>query len=304
MAQTPQQQMATIKDQFLKMTPKLAELLPRHMTPDRMVKVALNCVAKTPKLQECSLSSLLQCLVVAAELGLEPGGALGHLYLVPFKGTCTVIIGYRGLIELARRSGQLAQIEAHVVHENDEFAVEFGLNPVMRHKPQLRGEPGKPVLTYMIARLKDGSTHIEVMTQAEVERIKARSRSAADGPWVTDPEEMAKKTVLRRGSKYLPLATEQFARAAEIDDEDAVDGQVVNRGNQGALPEGTASLAQEIAAPSAGNEKAKAALKAKAPRLVVEVAAGQTEAEAIEAHNHVTAEPPDDVPLQGNVAPI
>src|SRR5690348_12059314 len=80
----------------------IAQLLPRHLTADRLIKVALGCVMKTPALQKCTAASLLQSVIVAAELGLEPGGALGHLYLVPYGNTCTPIVGYRGFIELMR----------------------------------------------------------------------------------------------------------------------------------------------------------------------------------------------------------
>lgn len=275
----------------------IAEVLPRHLTPERLLKVMLGSVHKTPALQECTPSSLLHCMITAAELGLEPGGALGHAYLVPFKdrerevSTCTLIIGYRGLIELARRTGDLIQVEAHVVHEHDAFRVSFGLTPMLDHSPKLDGDPGKPKAVYMIARTKSGGSHVEVMTWAEVQRIKARSRSSRNGPWVTDEEEMGKKTVVRRGMKYLPMSAE-FARAVEHDDEDFVDGEVVRPALNAEN-----GLAQQIAAPAGKpsvSERAKDAIRAKRPPIV-DVAPGETEEQA-EAR---VSEPPDDVPLPG-----
>ncbi len=277
----------------------IAEVLPRHLTPERLLKVMLGSIHKTPTLQECTPSSLLHCMITAAELGLEPGGALGHAYLVPFKDrereitTCTLIIGYRGLIELARRTGDLIQVEAHVVHEHDAFRVSFGLTPTLDHSPKLDGDPGKPKAVYMIARSKGGGAHVEVMTWAEVLKIRARSRSASKGPWVTDEEEMGKKTVVRRGMKYLPMSAE-FARAIEHDDEDYVDGEVVRLALNAEN-----GLAQQIAAPvgkPSVSERAKEAIRTKrAP--IVDVAPGESEEEA---QARAVSEPPDDVPLPGD----
>lgn len=264
----------TVGDLFEKRKAAIAAVLPEHLKPERLIKVALNCIAKTPLLQKCTPASLVQCLVQAAELGLEPGGALGHAYLVPFKnkdGTynCTLIIGYRGFIELARRTGTLAQIEAHVVYEKDEFKIAFGMQPELRHVPTLTGDRGNPKLVYMIARLKDGSIHAETMTIADIARIQGRSKSGDYGPWKTDWEEMAKKTVVRRGMKYLPMSAE-LAAALEKDDEDYVDGEVIR--NQLASDN---AIAEAITTPQTGNDKAKAAVAgAKKPIPIIDETGG------------------------------
>jgi recombination protein RecT len=265
-----------------RMKPSLAAIMPRHLTPERLIKVALNCVAKTPKLQACTSASLLQSIGVAAELGLEPGGALGHMYLVPYGNACTPIIGYRGLLELMRRSGQLAQVEAHVVHAGDEFKLEFGLVPVLRHVPRLLGEPGEPVAVYVVARLKDGGVHVEVMTVAEVTAVQSRSRSGTSGPWKTDWSEMAKKTVVRRAAKYLPISSE-VARAFEVEDDDVVD----------AIATEVAESVTERKEEKRGAKRAQAALSAAAeqrtPRIV-DVAPDETEQEAIKRAEAEAAE--------------
>lgn len=205
----------------------IAQLVPKHLTPERLMRVAVNCVAKTPGLQACTPTSLLQSVLVAAELGLEPGGALGHLYLVPFKTTCTPIIGYRGLIELARRSGEISSVRAVVVRERDKFRMTEGIEQTIDHEPYLDGDAGALRYVYCVIRLKDGGVHVEVMSKSQIDAIRARSRSGSSGPWVTDYDEMAKKTVTRRGLKWAPLSSERFEKALEHDNADYVDGEIV-----------------------------------------------------------------------------
>lgn len=203
----------------------ITSLVPEHLTPERLMRVAVNCVAKTPGLQKCTPTSLLQCVMAAAEVGLEPGGVLGQFYLVPMGNVATPIIGYRGLLELARRSGQIASIRAVVVHEKDRFRMTEGIEQTLDHEPYLEGDAGPLKYVYAVAKLKDGSVQVEVMSRAQVDAIRARSRAGNSGPWVTDYDEMAKKTVLRRLSKWLPLATERWEKALELDNGDCVEGE-------------------------------------------------------------------------------
>ena len=205
----------------------LAQLVPKHLTVDRLMKVAVGALMKAPALQECTPASLMNCFIGAAEVGLEPGGVLGHAYLVPYKQTATLIIGYRGLIELMRRSGELASIRCVVVHEKDTFKLTEGIEQTIKHEPFLAGDAGPLKFAYCVAKLKDGSVQVELMTRHQIEEIRKRSRAGQSGPWVTDFEEMAKKTVLRRAAKYLPVASERFQKAIEIDDGDYVDGEVI-----------------------------------------------------------------------------
>lgn len=216
----------TLGDMLRQRKEAIAQLVPEHLSPERLMRVAVNCVAKTPGLQQCSPTSLLQCVLAAAEVGLEPGGALGQFYLVPFGNVATPIIGYRGLLELARRSGEIASIRSVVVYEKDSFKVTEGIEQTIIHERALNGDPGKLVYVYAVARLKDGSVQVEVMTRAQVDAIRDRSRSGKNGPWATDYDEMAKKTVFRRLAKWLPLASERFEKALEMDNQEYVDGEV------------------------------------------------------------------------------
>jgi recombination protein RecT len=166
---------------------------------------------------------------VAAELGLEPGGALGHAYLVPYKQTCTLIVGYRGLIELAHRSGEVSLVRAVVVHERDSFKLTEGFEQMLAHEPYLDGDAGALKYVYCVVVLKSGARWAEVMSRSQVDAIRARSQSANSGPWVTDYDEMAKKTAVRRALKYAPLSSERLERAMEVDSEDYIDGQVAEQ---------------------------------------------------------------------------
>ena len=204
----------------------VAAALPKHLTPDRFVRVALNAFMRTPKLAECTQESVFRCMLDLSALGLEADGRRAHL--IPFKRNvkaaggwqshmeCQLIVDYKGLVELAYRSGTISNIHADKVCENDEFDYDRGL--LTRHRINFRASRGPAYAYYARVVFKDGTDIAEVMTVEEVEAIRKRSKSANDGPWVTDFDEMAKKTVFRRLSKWLTLSSE-FRDALEKDDD-------------------------------------------------------------------------------------
>ncbi|MEH7342723.1 recombination protein RecT [Bacillus sp. JJ1532] len=196
----------TIAAYLKKMGPEIEKALPKHMDADRLGRIALTTIRTTPKLLECNVPSLMGAVMQAAQLGLEPG-LIGHCYIIPYGKEATFIIGYKGMIDLARRSGQIQNIYAHAAYENDEFEYELGLEPKLKHKPAT-GERGKMQYVYAVAHFKDGGYQFEVMDMQEIERRRGRSKAAKNGPWVTDFEEMAKKTVIRHMWKYLPISVE------------------------------------------------------------------------------------------------
>lgn len=196
---------------------QMAMALPKTLTADRLTRIVLTEFRKTPALMKCDQQSLFGAVLQCAALGLEPGGALGHCYLLPYGRTCQLIIGYRGMIDLARRSGQIVSLYAYVVHEKDNFNYKLGLHPDIEHIPDASADPGPVTYVYAVAQLKDGGVQFEVMSRAEVEAVRSRSKSGRSGPWVTDWDAMAKKTVIRRLFKYLPVSIEA-ARATEIDE--------------------------------------------------------------------------------------
>lgn len=211
----------TLQTYLEAMRPTFARLLPAQVSAEKLIKVVLNCVSRTPALARCDMLSVAQCVATCAELGLMPGGALGGAYLVPYGQTCTLIIGYRGFVELMRRSGELEAIDARVVHERDEFRWREGLVRELVHVPCLEVDPGPMRLVYCILRFRGGATQVEVMSRAQVDAIRSRSRASGSGPWVTDYEEMARKTVVRRAAKLAPMSSE-LARAIEAEEDDAV----------------------------------------------------------------------------------
>lgn len=232
----------------------IASVLPKHMTADRVLKVALTAYNRTPALANCSMQSVFMAIMQASELGLEPGGALGHVYLVPYGNQCQFILGYRGMIELARRSGEIESLEAHIVHERDEFDVEFGLETKLRHKPCLEGDAGPMRFAYGLAKLKGGAVQFEVMSKQQIDAIRDRSRASRNGPWVTDYEEMARKTVVRRLFKYLPVSCEKIGDAIEAEQGDLIDVQLAAPATQAedAAPQTEPTPAP---APSPGQKK-------------------------------------------------
>lgn len=195
------------------MMAQLKMALPRHLSPERMIRVAVTAIQKTPKLMECSQQSLIASIVEASQLGLEPDGVIGHAYLVPYQNRKTnrteaqLMIGYKGLIELARRSDQIGAINAEIVYANDELRVVKGLNPDLIHVPNWQN-PGDMIAAYATAKLKNGDVQFCVMPKAQIEKHRNRSKSRDNGPWVTDYEWMAKKTAIRQLCKLLPCSIE------------------------------------------------------------------------------------------------
>jgi len=222
----PREAIATLRDLLDKEKPRLQAVLPKHITVERLSNVAMDAMIRTPDLMKCTPASVLNAIRQAASLGFEPGGALGDCYLVPYtnrdKGVkeAQFIPGYRGLISLARRSGQVLSIDVDVVHQKDGWTWRKTQDgPQFEHVPSEEEEPGPMVRVYATARLRDTPLPVViVMSKAQVDAIRSRSRASKNGPWVSDYEEMAKKTAIRRISKLLPMSVE-FKNALEKEDE-------------------------------------------------------------------------------------
>jgi len=209
-----------------KMKPQMQMALPRHITPERMVRVAMTAVMNTPKLLDCSKTSLLSAVMSCAQLGLEPDGVLGQAYLVPFRGQVQFIPGYKGLIDLARRSGDVLSIQAKVVREGDHFDYQYGLVDKLEHK-EAPGRRDKPIThVWFKATFKDGGFHWDVMTVDEIEQIRDQSegyrafknKKIKSNPWDSHFGELAKKTIIRRNAKYLPMSVQRAAAVVDAHD--------------------------------------------------------------------------------------
>lgn len=222
-AATPATQGSTVADLIEREAPKIAQALPLGMSIDRFKRIVFTELRKNPKLALCTQASFIGAVMVAAQLGLEPGNALGHCYLVPRKkGRVDEVnfqLGYRGIVDLALRGGRTRSIDAHVVYERDEFGYEYGTGRFLRHVPA-GGDRGDPLLVWAMAELENGGKPFVVLNYAEVERRRARGgfNGVNDSPaWKNDWAAMARKTAIRALSPYLPQSTE-FAHALRSDD--------------------------------------------------------------------------------------
>lgn len=212
----------SLKGLIRAMEPQIKNALPTVMTPERFTRIVLTALSSNPKLGQCTPNSFLGAMMQAAQLGVEPNTPLGQAYLIPYrnKGTleCQFQLGYKGLIDLAYRSGAVQSIQAHEVHENDEFEYSYGLDGTIKHKPALK-DRGPVIAYYGVWKTKDGGYGYEVMSVDDVISVRDQYSKAADSkfsPWATNFDAMAKKTVLKRALKYAPLKTE-FARALSQD---------------------------------------------------------------------------------------
>ncbi len=213
----------TMQQYIKSMEGEIAKALPSVITPERFTRIVLSAISVNPKLGSCTPASFLGAMMTSAQLGLEVNTPLGQAYVLPYsnKGTLEAQfqLGYKGLIDLAYRSGEVEVIQAHVVYANDEFECEYGLEPKLTHKPADKNR-GEPVKVYAVFKTKSGGYGFEVMSMEDVrEHAKKYSKAYSSGfsPWKTNFEEMAKKTVLKRVLKYAPLKSE-FVKAAVQDE--------------------------------------------------------------------------------------
>lgn len=200
---------------------EIAAALPSHISVDRMLTIAQTAATSMPQLLDCYTPSLFGALIKSTQLGLEPNNALGQSYLVPFKNRkqnrtdCQLIIGYRGMIDLARRSGHIKSIQAQAVREGDVFEFEWGTEEKLRHVPG--SNRGEITHFYAYAQLTDGGVQFDVLTKSDVDSIMRSTQSRGEyGPWKDHYEQMGRKTLIRRLFSYLPCTIE-MAQAQVID---------------------------------------------------------------------------------------
>lgn len=213
---TTQTKANNLKQLLSKSKVEIMAALPKHVTPDRMLRVAMTCARTNPELLECTPESFLGAVIQSSQLGLEPGHSLGHAYLIPFKNNRTgtkevqFLPGYRGLMDLVYRAQGHPTLMPHAVYEGDKFSFCYGTKPAIDHTPAYRQDKAKLTHAYCVATFPDGRREFVVMTRPEIEDIRLRSKSASSNysPWKTDYEAMALKTVIRRIIKYLPMSIE------------------------------------------------------------------------------------------------
>ena len=213
----------TMQNLIEQMKPAIEAALPSVLTPERFTRICLSALSGNKALQKCEPKSFLAAMMTAAQLGVEPNTALGQAYLLPYRNhgqmECQFQLGYKGLIDLAYRSGEVSVIQAHTVYENDVFEYELGMDPKLRHVPA-KADRGEAVAYYAMFKTKDGGYGFEVMSVDDVQRHAQRySKSYGSGssPWRSNFDEMAKKTVLKRALKYAPLKSD-FVRGVAQDE--------------------------------------------------------------------------------------
>lgn len=211
----------TMQNLVMRMMPQIEKALPSVLTGERFARMVLTAMSTTPQLAQCTPNSFLGAMMQAAQLGVELNTPLGQAYLIPYRNhgqlECQFQLGYKGLIDLAYRSGEITDIAAHEVHENDTFEYELGLEPKLRHVPALK-DRGAVILYYAVFHTKAGGYGFEVMSVDDI-RAHANKFSKAAGssysPWKTNFGEMAKKTVIKKVLKYAPIKTEFVRQVAQ-----------------------------------------------------------------------------------------
>lgn len=214
---------SSIKQLVMQMKPQIEKALPSVLTGERFSRMVLTAMSTNPQLAECTPNSFLGAMMQAAQLGVEPNTPLGQAYLIPYRNhgqlECQFQLGYKGLIDLAYRSGEITSISAHEVCENDDFEYELGLNEKLRHKPALT-DRGAVILYYAVFRTKAGGSGFAVMSVEDIKNHSKKYSKAAGSsysPWSTNFDAMAKKTVIKQALKYAPIKTE-FVRAVAADE--------------------------------------------------------------------------------------
>lgn len=216
------------KSQLSLAMPTLRHMIPGHVTPEKFSAMVVTAVAYDKNLLECSTESLIRETAQAAELGLSLNKSLREADILTVwnnsigKKEAQMRPRYMGLMKLARQSGEIADIYAHVVHDGDDFKYSLGLDKDLHHIP---GGDGEITHAYVVWKLKDGTKAFEVLDRKRLDKIRDRSEGykafkankIKSTPWDSDHEEMCRKTAVRAGSKYMPISNEAWAKAVAID---------------------------------------------------------------------------------------
>jgi recombination protein RecT len=232
----PQARLQTLKTLFEKSKGSIAAVLPKHLTPERMIKIATSAASRTPDLLDCTPESVLLAVVQAGTLGLEPNTPLHHCALVPLNNKHTkrkeavLWIEYRGLCQLAYNSGEVLDIYAHTVCENDEFDFDLGTKKRILHHYDIRKPRGVSIAYYAVVKFKSGGEDFDIMSRVEVEEIRSRSMGKDSDAWVNNFDAMGEKTVIRRVLKTAPMSQDRSQALGKALD-------IEGRAERGAAPD-------------------------------------------------------------------
>lgn len=219
-----------VRSIFQAMMPQVKAAIPKHLTPERVIQMCITMVSQNPAIKNCTPGSILGWMMAASTLGFKPVPALGYCYAVPYKNTkkikdaagntreiqvteCQFQIGYKGFIDLARRSGQIETIYAYPVHDGDTFSFSLGLTPDLKHVPAPDGDNKPLTHAYAVVKYKDGGYNFIVLTKQEIERLRKRNpmqRGSIQGAWASDYDAMACAKALKQLHKWMPLSDEMM----------------------------------------------------------------------------------------------
>lgn len=230
-ALTIKQKAEKLSDILQRMKPQIEKALPGAIGVDRVIRVALTSIQQTPKLLDCTPGSVYRALLEASQLGLTLDGPLGWAYLIPFKDQATMMLGYRGIIHLLHKGGEVVKVIARAVYEFDPvYEVRMGTEEQITHQPCLSGNRGKIIGAYSVAWMKNGATSFDYLTEEDIEAtkafVKAKNKGYLPGPWKSNEGEMVRKTVLRRHAKYLPVSPEAINALVQDEYRETVPGYI------------------------------------------------------------------------------
>ncbi len=212
---------------------QIANALPKHLTPDRMIQIATTVIARNDKIKNCSPASIIGAVVQASILGFKPIETLGECYFVPYKGQCQFQIGYRGYKKLAHNTNKIKMLYAEVVYQDDKFYYELGLNPKLEHVPNLNADNSWNKIThvYAVAHYTNGGYSFVVLDRKKIENFRRRNPMQGpvpSGAWETDYDSMARAKAIKQLAKWMPLSEEleiaitQDEKIIPIDEPEAI----------------------------------------------------------------------------------
>lgn len=220
------QDVAVFKGELDKMGNEFGKVLPKAIPSEKFMRSVMTTIQLNPGIVSADHRSIIACCMKAAADGLILDGR--EAALVVYRGKAGPVANYlpmvAGIIKKVRQSGDVALFNATVVHDKDDFEITYGLKPDIQHKPPVKGDRGKAIGCYAVAQFKDSTVDFEYMTYEEIEGIRSRSKAKNAGPWVTDWTEMARKTVMRRLSKRMPMSTDAMGTMQRIDELYDLDG--------------------------------------------------------------------------------
>lgn len=287
-----QKNYTSLKDVLEKNKGKIEKILPKAISPEKLLEITLFNVRLNPKLMECDLASLIGAVAQGAMLGIIPGDGTRKGDLIPYfngkkqRMECSFQPRYGGLIHIAKNGNpnEWGHAEKVTVHAKDIFEFEKGTKPFIKHIPSKDQDPGEPTHFYSVVFLKDGTSIFEVITKKEADTFRDRSKAKDSGPWVTDYEEMAEIRPLKRVLKLLPWESERLHKALDLAEkveagESQGNVELINENELGSVieaevvkdpdPGPTPKLGAPIAKPTEDEAATKEKLKKQANALII-----------------------------------